>query len=58
MFIVNYLSNKEAIVGELVDIVDADISTISRHLSILKEAGILISQNKETNLFIVFHAHV
>lgn len=49
MFIVDELSHcKERCVCELTEMVGADISTVSKHLSILKAAG-LISAEKRGN---------
>jgi len=41
LLIVDQLSAGEHCVCELQDVVGADISTVSRHLSVLKEAGIV-----------------
>ena len=49
MFIVDKLSEKEYCVHELTDMVGADISTVSKHLSILRDAGI-ISAEKRSNM--------
>jgi DNA-binding transcriptional ArsR family regulator len=41
LFIVDVLSRKEQCVCELTDMVGADTSTVSKHLTILKAAGIV-----------------
>ena len=41
LFIVDELSRGERCVCELRDMIGADISTVSKHLSVLKEAGIV-----------------
>jgi len=41
LFIVHQLSKQDFCVQELAEMVDADISTISKHLSVLKNAGIV-----------------
>jgi ArsR family transcriptional regulator len=41
LFIVDELSRQERCVGELADMVGADISTVSKHLTLLKAAGIV-----------------
>lgn len=41
LFIVDQLSQGERCVCELGDMIDADISTVSRHLSVLKNVGIV-----------------
>lgn len=45
LFIVDQLAIKERCVAELTRMVGADMSTVSKHLNILKSAGIL-SDNK------------
>ncbi len=45
---VSHLASKEASVGELAEVVGSDLSTVSKHLSVLKNAGIL-SDRKDTN---------
>ena len=46
LFIVDELSRGERCVCELRDMVGADISTVSKHLSILKEAGIVEDEKR------------
>jgi len=41
LFIVERLSRRDHSVQELADMVGADISTVSRHLSILRNAGLV-----------------
>jgi DNA-binding transcriptional ArsR family regulator len=41
LFVVDELSKGERCVCELTDMVGADISTVSKHLSVLKQAGIV-----------------
>lgn len=41
LFIVNELANHEKCVCELQELIEDDISTISKHLSVLKQAGII-----------------
>lgn len=41
LFIINELVEQERCVCELTDMVGADISTVSKHLSVLKNAGIV-----------------
>lgn len=48
IFMVELLSRKEKTVGELTEAVGADVSTVSKHLSLLKQVGILIDR-KEGN---------
>lgn len=42
--IVHHLGHKECTVGELTQLVGLDPSTVSRHLSLMKNAGILDSR--------------
>lgn len=46
LFLLEELSRGERCVCELRDMVHADISTVSKHLSLLKEAGV-VSDRKE-----------
>jgi len=46
LFMVEELSKGEKCVCEFVDEIKADFSTISKHLSILKEAGIIKSEKR------------
>ncbi len=46
LFIVEELAKTELCVAELTDLVGADMSTVSRHLSVLKAAGILEDERR------------
>jgi len=46
LFILDELSRGERCVAELTDMIDADASTVSKHLSILKGAGIIDSEKR------------
>lgn len=46
LFLVDKLSEKEYCVQELTAMVGDDISTVSKHLSVLKQAGVLQSQKR------------
>ena len=46
LFIVDELSRGRRCVNELTELVDSDISTVSKHLSVLKSAG-LVRDDKE-----------
>lgn len=48
IFMVELLTKNSLSVGDLTDAVGADVSTVSKHLSLLKQAGILID-HKEGN---------
>jgi ArsR family transcriptional regulator len=51
LFIVDELSKGERCVWELTDMVGADMSTVSRHLAILKEAGIVRDEKRGPNVY-------
>jgi DNA-binding transcriptional ArsR family regulator len=51
LFIVDELSRGEKCVAELTEMVGADMSTISRHLSILKQSGILGDERRGTSIY-------
>jgi len=51
LFIVDELSRNERCVRELTDLVDADISTVSKHLSVLKNAGIVRDEKRGSQVF-------
>ena len=46
LFIVEKLSKESHSVSELTNMVGADVSTVSKHLSVLKNAGIVSAQKK------------
>jgi len=46
LFIVDELSRRERCVCELRNMVGADISTVSRHLSVLKQAGLVEDEKR------------
>ena len=49
--IIDDLTKGERCVCELNESVDADISTVSRHLSVLRNAGILSSEKRGNQVF-------
>lgn len=51
LFIVDELSRGERCVCELRDMVGADISTVSKHLSVLKNAGIVMDEKRGNQVF-------
>ena len=51
LFMVDKLSNGERCVCELTKMVGDDISTISKHLSVLKGAGIVSDEKRGTQVF-------
>lgn len=51
VYIVQKLSEKPYCVCELTDMIGADMSTVSKHLSLLKEAGIVASEKKKQTVY-------
>jgi ArsR family transcriptional regulator len=51
LFIVDELSRGEKCVHELTDMIGADMSTVSRHLSVLKGAGILLDEKRGSQVY-------
>lgn len=51
LFIVEELSRGERCVCELTEMVGADVSTVSKHLSVLKNAGIVQDDKRGSQVF-------
>ena len=51
LFIVEQLAKGEVCVCELKELIDADLSTISKHLSVLKNAGLVEAEKRRSNVF-------
>ena len=51
LFIVDQLADGERCVCELRDMVGADVSTVSKHLSVLKQAGIVADDKRGLQVF-------
>ena len=51
LFIVDELSRGERCVCELTDLIDAEMPTVSRHLSVLRNAGILEDEKRGSQVF-------
>ena len=51
LFIVDELSRGERCVCELTEMVGADVSTVSKHLSVLKRAGIVLDDKRGAQVF-------
>ncbi len=51
LFIVDELSRGEMCVCELTRMIGADISTVSKHLSILRNAGIISDEKRGTQVY-------
>lgn len=51
VFIVEELSRGERCVCELTEMIGADVSTVSKHLSLLKNAGIVADEKRGAQVF-------
>ncbi len=51
LFIIEELEKKERCVQELTDMIGSDMSTVSKHLSVLKNAGIIGDRKTGTSIF-------
>ena len=51
LFIIDVLSRQEYCVCELTDMIGADTSTVSKHLSVLKNAGIVQDEKRGTMVY-------
>jgi len=51
LFIVDELSRQERCVHELTEMVGADVSTVSKHLSVLKNAGIVQDEKRGSQVY-------
>ena len=51
LYIVEQLSHAEHCVGDLQELIGADVSTVSKHLAILNEAGLLRREKRANQVF-------
>ncbi|MFA5323800.1 MAG: metalloregulator ArsR/SmtB family transcription factor [Smithella sp.] len=51
LFIIEELNKKERCVGELTEMIGADASTVSKHLSVLKNAGLVTDEKRANSIF-------
>ncbi len=51
LFLVDELSKGERCVADLTEMVGADMSTVSRHLSVLKSAGIVSDEKRGAQVY-------
>jgi ArsR family transcriptional regulator len=51
LFIIEELNRKERCVGELTEMIGADASTVSKHLSVLKNAGLVFDEKRGNSIF-------
>jgi len=53
LMIVDELSRRERCVHELTEMVGSDISTVSRHLSVLRSAGIVRDERRGSKIYYI-----
>ncbi|MBN1496531.1 MAG: winged helix-turn-helix transcriptional regulator [Spirochaetes bacterium] len=51
LFIIEEINRAERCVNELTEMVGADVSTVSKHLSVLKNAGLVIDEKRGTSIY-------
>jgi ArsR family transcriptional regulator len=51
LFIIEELSKHECCVNELTEMIGADASTVSKHLSVLKNAGLVADEKRANSIF-------
>jgi ArsR family transcriptional regulator len=51
LFIIEELSKHECCVNELTEMIGADASTVSKHLSVLKNAGLVVDEKRGNSIF-------
>lgn len=51
LFIIEELNKGERCVGELTEMIGADASTVSKHLSVLKNAGLIMMEKRGNSIF-------
>ena len=51
LFIVEELQKEERCVNELTEMIGADASTVSKHLSVLKNAGLVTDEKRGTSIY-------
>jgi DNA-binding transcriptional ArsR family regulator len=51
LYIVDVLSGGERCVGELTEMIGADMSTVSKHLSVLRSAGIVCDDKRGAEVY-------
>jgi len=51
LFIIEEINRAERCVNELTEMVGADVSTVSKHLSVLKNAGLVIDEKRGASIY-------
>jgi ArsR family transcriptional regulator len=57
LHVIEYLKDGEASVGRLVEALGVEQSSLSRHLAILRDMGILESRQEKKNVYYNVHDH-
>ena len=57
LFILEELSKHERCVNELTDMIGADASTVSKHLSVLKNAGLVTDEKRGNSIYYTLRCH-
>jgi len=55
LFMAEELARGERCVCELADMVEADVSTVSKHLSVMKRAGVVADEKRGSQVFYSLH---
>ena len=51
LFIIEELEKEERCVCDLTEMIGADVSTVSKHLSVLKQAGVVVDDKRGNQVF-------
>lgn len=51
LFIIEELEKGERCVGDLAEMIGADVSTVSKHLSVLKNAGLVFDEKRANSIY-------
>jgi ArsR family transcriptional regulator len=51
LFVIEELAREERCVADLTALIGADISTVSKHLSVLKQAGLVLDDKRGNQVF-------
>ncbi len=57
LYIIHKLDEQEYCVKELTELIGADISTVSKHLTVLKNAGIIIDEKRGNCVYYKLECH-
>ncbi len=57
LFIIEELEKAERCVCELTEMIGADVSTVSKHLSVLRQAGLVVDDKRGNQVFYRLRMH-